>query len=552
MKKNLLYICFVLLGFHAVGQHTVGLLSYDPAKAFDGYNLIYPHNQSKVFLFDNCGEVVHTWTAAANTRPGNTAYLLPDGRLVRAIRPAAVGSDPIWAGGGGATVEILDWESNVEWSFTLNDSLYRLHHDIAVMPNGHILMIVWEAKSYDQAVQAGRNPALLPNNKLWPDRIIEVDPANSDIVWEWRVWDHLVQDFDPTKDNYGVVAGHPELVDINFDTSNGAPSWLHTNAIDFNVALNQILLSVPTFNEVWIIDHSTTTAEAASHSGGLGASGGDLLYRWGNPQAYQSGTAADQRLFFQHNPHWIGEFLEPTHPHYDKIAVFNNRAGADFSTVNVFAPGWDMYDWRYLMSDGKFLPTNHDVTMTHPDPQAAFSTGLSSVQLLPNGNTLVLSGRQGYMFELSPDGDIVWEYITPLKAGQPVSQGDTILIEENQTFRLKRYPADYPGFEGKDLSPKGWIELGPDSTFCDELLPVETEMASYQLKIYPNPATDRATIEWAAGRYVEVEVLDLLGRPVLPRMRLTGGRKFLDVSGWLPGLYFVRVGGREVQRLVVR
>ncbi|MCB0598325.1 MAG: hypothetical protein KDD28_29900, partial [Phaeodactylibacter sp.] len=50
--------------------HTVGLLSYNPSKAYDGYNLIYPHNQPNVYLLDNCGEVVHVWEDEPQWRPG--------------------------------------------------------------------------------------------------------------------------------------------------------------------------------------------------------------------------------------------------------------------------------------------------------------------------------------------------------------------------------------------------------------------------------------------------------------------------------------------------
>ena len=52
------------------------LFSYDREKSVEGYNLIYPHNQSTVFLLNNCGDVVHSWTDSDEFRPGNTAYLL--------------------------------------------------------------------------------------------------------------------------------------------------------------------------------------------------------------------------------------------------------------------------------------------------------------------------------------------------------------------------------------------------------------------------------------------------------------------------------------------
>ena len=249
-----------------LSQNTVGLISYDPPLTYDGYNLIYPHNQPNVYLLDNCGEIVKVWEDDPGFRPGNTAYLLPDGRVVKTKRPASVVGNPIWAGGGGGTVEIRDWNNNLEWSFTLNDSLARLHHDIEPMPNGNILMIVWEVKTAEEAIQAGRDPATIDNQELWPDYIIEVNPGTDEIVWEWHAWDHLIQDFDNTKDNFGVVADHPELININFD-NNGVADWLHANAIDYHPDIDQILLCVPFFNEIWIIDHSTSTTQAAGKTG---------------------------------------------------------------------------------------------------------------------------------------------------------------------------------------------------------------------------------------------------------------------------------------------
>ena len=35
------------------------------------------------------------------------------------------------------------------------------------------------------------------------------------IVWEWHLSDHLIQDFDAKKSNYGKPGDHPELLDFN-------------------------------------------------------------------------------------------------------------------------------------------------------------------------------------------------------------------------------------------------------------------------------------------------------------------------------------------------
>ena len=119
-----------------------------------------------------------------------------------------------------------------------------------------------------------------------PDHVIEVEPNGSsggNIVWEWHVWAHLIQDYDPAKDNYGVVEDHPELIDINFMAISAGKDLNHINAIDYNEEFDQILLTSAGQDEIWVIDHSTTTEESAGHTGGTSGKGGDLLYRWGNP-----------------------------------------------------------------------------------------------------------------------------------------------------------------------------------------------------------------------------------------------------------------------------
>ena len=210
-------------------------------------------------------------------------------------------------------------------------------------------MIAWDKKTTEDATAAGRRPESVPNG-LMVDSLVEIKPTGKttgQVVWEWHLWDHLIQDHDKTKTNYGTVSAHPELVDVNFgqdvvgaiaatpdgannlrsigyvgNTPNppngrgpggpgrGNPDWTHINSVAYNADLDQIVVSVHNFSEIWIIDHSTTTAEAASHKGGTSGKGGDLLYRWGNPRAYRAGTNVDQRLFAQHNASWIPKGAE--------------------------------------------------------------------------------------------------------------------------------------------------------------------------------------------------------------------------------------------------
>lgn len=547
--KYISLLLFLSIIVVSIGQNTVGLLSYDISQTYQGFTLIFPHNQPNVFLINNCGEIVHTWEDDENFRPGNTAYLRADGSIVKTKRDAIVAGDAIWAGGGGAIVEIRSWENDLVWSFEMNDSTQRLHHDIEPLPNGNILMVAWEKISEAAAIETGRDPMTMSQGELWPEKIIEVDPVTDEIVWEWHVMDHLIQDFDSSKNNFGVVSDHRELVNINWDRNDGKADWLHINSIDFNSELDQIMISVPYFDELWVIDHTTSTAQASIHSGGFTNHGGDIIYRVGNQQAYKKGDSTDQILFFQHDGHWANEFIPITHPDFGKMVVYNNRVGVDYSTVEIFQSAWDMYISDYMDFQGTYPPYEFIQTVQHPIPSAIHSTGLSSGQLLPNGNILICSGRQGYLVELNMDGEIVWEYKTPLVGGQPASQGDILQINNNLTFRAFKYPIDYSAFDGRDLSKKGFIEMNPDEEYCDELTPTN-ELIQMKTKIYPNPATELLHLSWDSGEVIQIEIFDDLGRLVLSEIG-NGGMHFMDVSRLGDGIYFARFGKGVIGKFVL-
>lgn len=543
MKKTLLAL--MLIFTQIMYSQNSGLLSLNKSEVFDGYTMFYPNNQNTVYLINNCGEVVHKWTDAPTSRPGNAVYLLSNGTLLKTRRPAAVNADTIWAGGGGATIEIVDWENKPSWSFNLNNGKARLHHDIKMMPNGNILAIAWERLTAEQAIALGRDPAKISQNNIWPDFIIEIDPKLNSaypIVWEWHAKDHLVQDFDATKANYDNVADHPELIDFNFDTSNGAADWMHSNALDYNPSLDQILLSVPTFNELWIIDHSTTTAQAASHKGGKSNKGGDLIYRVGNPAAYRKGTVQDQTLFYPHDCHWIQD-LPIGHPDYGKIMVFNNQISTTYSTIEKFSAPWSMYDLAYDKLNGVWLPTKFTNTITHPGPKPFVSSGLSSAQILPNNNLLIFSGRQGYITEMTPSKKIVWEYIIPLKAGKPVATTESLMDNDNVTFRAYKYAKDYPGLIGRILDPIGFIETNPDATLCDKLSSTG-DAANADIKVYPNPVNQLLNISGITGSKSEIEIINSIGQIVINvQAELNHG---IDVSKLCPGLYLLRIDQKTV------
>ncbi len=552
--KQIYLILTIIFSFQIIhAQNTVGLISYDPDQAYDGYNLMFPHNQGNVFLLNNCGEIVHTWPDI-NYKPGNTALLDNDGNLIVCKGNGPLSNTTIHAGGGGELVEKRDWDNNLIWSFTLNDTLNRLHHDIALKPNGNILMIVWERKTAAEAIQAGRDPSFLTENELWPDYVIELDGANgTDIVWEWHAWDHLIQDFDATKDNFGVVEDNPHKIDINYSDVDGRADWMHTNAIDYNPQKAQIMLSVPAFNEIWIIDQTTSTSQAASSIGGVSGRGGDLLYRWGNPLAYKSGTAADQTLFYQHDAHWVDLGLDASHPDFGKIAVFNNQVGADFSEVNIFSAVFDEYGWEYPMAGNTWGPAVAEWTYRTDIPQEMHSTGLSSVQRLKNGNTLIGIGRPGRNIEINPAGDIVWEYVVPLNGGNPVSQGSVLALNANLLFKIKRYAPDFAGFAGRDLTMTSYLELDPDTDFCDMLIPINEVANQPSFSVFPNPVKDHLQIQIpndGTPLPTTMEWFNTLGERVAWQ-EVQGFQFSIELNDLAPGIYFLSIDGFKTQKVTI-
>jgi len=366
-----------------------------------GHRVYAPTGQSNTFLVDDQGATIHTWPSTSNV--GNTDYVQPDGVLLRAIRTGVAGP----GGGVGGGVERLALDGTQLWRFDYDTGGNIHHHDVEYLPSGNVLLIAWESKTQAEAVAAGRDPATITGATFFPDHIIEVEqtgPTTGTIVWEWHVWDHLIQDHDATKANFGVVGDHPELVDVNFPATPTA-DWNHANSVDYDEANDWVVLSANFQDEFWIIDHSTSTAEAAGHTGGDHGKGGDLLYRWGNPQAYRAGTAGDQALFRQHGVKFIDADLQGG----GNILLYNNQFSPTSRIEEIVLPLDAQGDFVFGPG-GVYGPAAP--VWTYQDP-AMSSAIMSSAERLPNGNTLICSSLQGRIFEITTGGANVWEIGTP-------------------------------------------------------------------------------------------------------------------------------------------
>lgn len=445
----------------------------------DGYVLFAVPNSASVYLMNRKGEIVHEWKGNYGVM---NAYLQDDGSLYQ----SAVDPDfPVFAGGGEfGRLQKISWDSKILWDFEYANEKEHVHHDFTIMPNGHILAIAWDAMPAEEVLAAGRKPKMIPKAGLWPGKIVEIEPTDrmhGKVVWEWYIKDHLIQNYDKTKKNYGNPADHPELLDFNAGDTLPAPisqdsvevlqkqgrMWrnqtaenlgsdvYHFNAISYNADLDQILFSSPELSEVFIIDHSTTMKEAASHKGGRWRHGGDFLYRWGNPQNYSRGDSTNRKLFYQHNIQWISKGL----PGESHLLVYNNdihyRDSMNYSAVYEFIPPTDA-NGNYLLEKGKtYGPEKPVWTYVAPDTTSFWSSFISGAERLSNGNTFICEGAKGRFFEVTKDGKTVWEYLNPYRGDIRKPNGDPVPVMPMTFIQFKALfiPATHPAFAGKKLEP---------------------------------------------------------------------------------------------------
>lgn len=421
--------------------------------ATPGYVLIAPLRSSSTYLVDMDGHAVHEWKSDAP--PGQAVYLQEDGKLLRTERV----ENPRFQGGGqGGRIREFDWSGQVTWEYVLSDDTQCLHHDIELLPNGNVLAIVWEARSKDEQIAAGRDPASAREG-LWADAVIEIEPVRpvgGKIVWEWHAFDHLVQTRDETKPNFAKSASlRPERLDIAAASSErlsdadrrgererlrrigyvggdedgpprsvtpvgqdgpppgpgrpngpggrgGENDWTHVNGLDWRADLDLIVLSSRNLSELWVIDHSTTSAEARTSSGGRHGHGGDFLFRYGNPRTM--GASGEQQLFVQHDPSWLAN---------GHLLVFNNGGrGRAESSVDEIDLGLDAESLASPLDLARLAGAKRVWTYTASEIRSGH---ISGAQRLANGHTLITAGEPGLLREIDQDGTVVWDFLNPQK-----------------------------------------------------------------------------------------------------------------------------------------
>ncbi len=560
MKKIFLIIC--LLAGMTTNAQQWGL-----------YTLVAPSGSNIVNLVDTNGLIYKTWTFPTTAKTCFSSYLIHGDTLIRTVKyPGNVLSD----GPTSGEVQKVDWNGNVVWDFIYSDSTTILHHDICQMPNGNILMIAFDVKNDSECLQAGSSVDSVGYVR-YSDKIIEVrptGPTTGTIVWQWKLWDHLCQHFDPSKDNYvSSIAANPQLFNFNHSVK---LDYLHMNGIDYNAALDQITFSSRSFFEIYVIDHSTTTAEAAGHTGGNSGHGGDILYRWGNPAAY--GVAGTAIFNGVHDAHWVPAD-NPYFPNY--LCGFNNAGGVGGnSAIDVFLPPYNGYNYD-LTPGTACAPSTY--SWVYNANYSNHSDGSS--QQLPNGNSLMCLSDNDTIIEVDYSGHILWSYkatnVTPkayrysncyvrgpvasanasttqISSGSPITLNSSATsvteTNPNYTYSWSSVPAGYTSsVQNPDLSPTStatYIVTITNTTLgCYDTASVTVNVGNSGIigqdntkdapEIYPNPTNGKVYLSEVFKGVDDLQIMcrNADGKTIL---NITN-TSTIDFSGFPSGIYYLTI-----------
>ncbi|HTN46671.1 MAG TPA: aryl-sulfate sulfotransferase [Flavipsychrobacter sp.] len=533
------------------------------AQQWGNYTLVATQSGTTTLLLDTNGTTVKTWTHGAAARTGYSCYLEPGGTLVRTV----INSSNSFTGGPiTGKVQKVNYAGNLLWDFTYSTANYCTHHDICVMPNGNVLLIAYERKTAAEVAQAGCSSF---SGEMWPDKIVEVQPTGlttGNIVWEWHAWDHLVQETDPNAANYqSSVLNHPELLDINYQASK---DWLHVNGVDYNPMLDQIVISSHNTSEIYVIDHSTTTAEAASHTGGNSGKGGDFLYRFGNPEAYGATVAAT--IDVCHDAHWIPEDC----PRGGMLAYYNNYGISNNASCGDIIQQPYLGNYQYQVTPGSVLSPN---TYTKRIASAGFNSNMGSFQQLPNGNHLISIATAGIIKEFDSTGTLLWTktmngatpkvwrysscYVDSAAPPIPVvtqsgntlsssaattyqwyKNGDLIAGATSQTYS----PASSGNFVVRTTNTAGCVHQYSPTFKFTSATGLGTVTRSLTTAVYPNPATQTVRVNYKSlGSNVTISVLDAMGKIIMQKQNI----EIIDLTGLPRGLYLVKLSNGETAEL---
>jgi hypothetical protein len=404
--------------------YPTGTTIYDPGLAWNGYTVLSPLQTPAVLLIDMNGTVVKRWEGFNNSA-GGPARVLPGGVVM-----AASGARPPHQ----ESLELIqrDFDGNVLWRFSRGEQITtregttvwsaRQHHDWQRdnFPAGYYSPEATPATGGGTTLilaHATRRQPNVADVMLEDDRLIEV-AWNGDVLWDWLAGDHI--------DEMGFAPDARQVIKAAaaFNKGRGSFDWLHVNSATY-VGPNRWFDQGDTR---FAPNHVIISSREASLLA-IVARDGRIVWRLGPDFSASPELRAIRQIIGQHHAHLIPKGL----PGAGNLLVFDNGGSSGYGFAGPIAPDGRGAFARATSRVLEINPVTLQLVWSYTNPRF-FSTNISGAQRLPNGNTLVTAGAGGRMFEVTPKGTIVWEYMYPLFAGANAS---------NAVYRAYRVPYDW-------------------------------------------------------------------------------------------------------------
>jgi len=405
--------------------YPTGTTIYQPDKTWNGYNVLSILDTPKVVVIDMNGNVVKEWDGF-NLSPGGPARVIPGGNVIGTTGAFPPHQEAL------ALVQ-QDFEGRETWRFdraeqvtlengeTVNSA--RIHHDWqrTDLPAGYYspgFTPLTEGANTLILAHTNHDDANVSTVTLEDDRLIEVGP-DGDILWEWRAGDHI--------DQFGFSVEARDTIQrgVGYSQGRGSMDWLHINSATY-VGPNQWYdAGDERFAPENVIISSRQTSVIAIIN-----RDGDVVWQLGPNFSDSPEEQAIGQIIGQHHAH----FIPPGLPGAGNVMIFDNGGSSGYGAPGALtASGSGIY----ARSTSRILeidPVSLDVVWSYRAPNF-FSTNISGAQRLPNGNTLITEGAPGRIFEVTVDGENVWEY---MNAPSPYSRRGS-----NSVYRAYRIPYDW-------------------------------------------------------------------------------------------------------------
>jgi hypothetical protein len=339
-----------------------GVVRHDPARAQQGLTLYSSADTQSALLIDMQGHVVHRWdmpysrvwdTTASVARPVADPFVYLEKARVLPNGDLLALYSAIGATPWGYGLVKLDRSGNVLWKY-----LGRTHHSFDVDAAGNVYVLAHEISEGD--LPSGYGELTKPRID---DFVVKLSPEG---IETGRI--SLIHAFAATSSGRRLRFA-PE-------SSNRTGDYLHANSVQ---VLERPVPGVPE------------------------SRAGQLLVSLREVDTIAIVDLDAQKIVWTRSGSWLRQHDAEVLPN-GNIMLFDNEGatrGTGSSRVIEFEPVTEAIRWSYG---------------DRPD-QPLDSMARASQSRLPNGNTLIVESWGGRLIEVTREGDVVWEYVNPVRGG---------------------------------------------------------------------------------------------------------------------------------------